>query len=539
MTMLKRYCVLVLALCVMTSVNQSKAEESELYRLFSLNDLKEKPERTYACGKGRHLVIGQSKFTGFINTEEDLKEAISRCPEIVKPFLESVDIKKEAAFIGSSEHRGSGSVTFDMEAKVKDKVLTFGVTEHCPQEMTADLRYTSMYFVVKVSRKLDKIQYGGRTHLLNQAALTGVKFLQTLDQFAGKTDEEIRNTERAYISGDHIKPYEVINFCAIDKLSSLTLSSIELDTDELLAVLTKKSLKELFLRKCTLADYEGDIKNSSIESIHFHVVKLSEKTFESLMSMPKLKEVKLVSWDGYTGVSTRLGGKGSEISHEKIFSALCGIQGLEKLVVDDQTGSEIAPLIGRLKKLKVLDIEIAGKSEMTVLDQIAKLTDLEYLSLEFNVPMTTEMVEKISGLSRIKTLVLNSGFHNALEKQALQAIAKMKNIENLGLGYFKIDLAGFKALAGLPLKRLDLRSNRYLDNRCVKLIAESFPDMRTINMRYCSKVTDASLPALAKMKNLKIVNIFSSGISKDQFQMACPDVKTSGSRAPFMGDPLE
>ena len=467
--------------------------------------------------------------------------------------------------------------------------------------------------------------------------LSGIDYLKKLNCFRNKSQDDILGTTSVTVDGSVVSPQDVINFCVLKQLESISLSKLQLDEEILTQILELKSLRAIELISCQVDEHKKTLAKSGINSLAIRYTRMSPSTLKSLLGIPGLRTVDISRGPGSIEELLTMLGKvsnlkemtidqhisktGAELlgkfeklirvklkiwkgSEDAVFEALGKIKGLKDLDITSgvQITSEMisnlegmndlenltircadnTPLdarsiaiIGGLKNLenlwipsliikdgkltnlgcakssgrsldflkyfkqiKSVEIGIPSNDKLNIFKDVGQLADLEFLSMDFSGTMTSDMTAHLSGLNKLKTLILHSGSHCPLDKATMANIGKIKNLENLGLGYFQIDFGGLRTLENLPLKRLDLRSNKQVDHLFIRLAATAFPELRALNLRYCPNIRNHCLPSFAKMKNLKIINIFSTKISEGEMKQACPGVTLSMSREPFMEDDL-
>ena len=512
----------------------ARAEESNLYKVFSLNDLDEKPEKIYVYGENKNLISGRSGFTGIINNEEVLQTAIKECPELIRPFLKSVDFTKEVAFVGQHEYWGSCSMGFALNVSLQEKRIGFDVINESPGLMKGDYGCRLVYYAVKVSRTIPTILYSGRTYQTNGKPLSGLPFLKSLGWYRNSSDEELHNIQKVVLDGKLIKPYEVVNFLAIEKLKTIEFRNMTLTPEVLEALLKKKSLREVSFYLCTVGDCTFNFNESCIESMSFQCVVISRDCFAAFMGIGSLKDVRIISYNEQSGSRRYLGGHDeNRIPYTEILKAMGKARNLERLLMDERITEQAAGFFPSLRKLKRLELKIDNGAEDVLLKEIAACKDMEYLSLKFECIQAARITVPLGGLSKITTLMLDGYSKSVMDKTAMIPISKLKNLQNLALSDLQIELGALKVLQGLDLQRLAIRNNKVLDNRCVVFVASTFPNLVFLNLQGCPLVTDASVRALSTLKELKQVNVYSTKIRRGTMLQACPSVASGCGNQPF------
>ncbi|MDR0522484.1 MAG: hypothetical protein LBH00_11630 [Planctomycetaceae bacterium] len=174
--------------------------------------------------------------------------------------------------------------------------------------------------------------------------------------------------------------------------------------------------------------------------------------------------------------------------------------------------------------LKSVTFDDGKELKPSVIDLLAKQSDLETLQIADYRDLNDGDVAKLAGLKKLTTLKLtNSGISDAAAKTiadsfpdlinldvssnprltnaALKEFGKLKKLESLLLLFCNFDELGMMSIASLPnLKTLDIRSNQVGDTG-LGMIA-GLPGLKNLKHRTQS-VSDEGIKALSAAKNLE------------------------------------
>ncbi len=156
---------------------------------------------------------------------------------------------------------------------------------------------------------------------------------------------------------------------------------------------------------------------------------------------------------------------------------------------------------------------------------VATIPHLESLSLSQNPGIDGGGFRNLQGFKNLKSLGLSQ---TGIVDQALPLIAKLP-LEELSLANCpSITDAGLPKLAGMQeLKILELRDNPQLTGKSIAKLA-GLPDLFVLNVAYVPGFDDVGLKAFHKSKSLKYVNLDGSSVTeagKQAIQKAIPDIR--------------
>ena len=195
-----------------------------------------------------------------------------------------------------------------------------------------------------------------------------------------------------------------------------------------------------------------------------------------------------------------------------------------KLITEQNGKYELTPA-GTLKSLTV---DGAALDEAAI-DLFAKQSNLEQLQITNFRSLNDAMVEKLTGLKKLKSLKLtNSGISDAAMKTivasfpslveldissntlltdgALKEVAKLNDLEQLTMMYCDFSEFGILDISEMPkLKMLDIRANMQVGNGGMSYIA-NLPALKSFK-HMCTAVDDFGMESLSKSKGLETIEI--------------------------------
>jgi WD40 repeat protein len=214
----------------------------------------------------------------------------------------------------------------------------------------------------------------------------------------------------------------------------------------------------------------------------------------------------------------------------KELAALEALEALDCDAVSEQQNGELT----NLKQLKSIHLKLSNATTQAI-DDVAKLTQLETLSLDFTSPYTRadsdaalEELARVWRGQRLHRLILNLASTH-LTEAGLKALAGLRQAElTLNLAPNRLGSASYKALARLDQLRSVGLSNADVTDADLKELA-AIQRLEELFLAE-TKVTDAGMPELARLSHLQRLDLFRTGLTNAGVKAltALPALKSLG-----------
>jgi serine/threonine protein kinase len=198
-----------------------------------------------------------------------------------------------------------------------------------------------------------------------------------------------------------------------------------------------------------------------------------------------------------------------------------------QLATSDKTMAQVALLFPYLRKLSVRATGNMRKVALTdaAMQSINKFTDL----VELDVGESHITSRALAGLKTLKALKVLKAEKMLNPSHYLKVLKGSSRLEHLEIPRSEQDdqEAGLVATLG-ELEYLDLSQSRLLTDRGVALLAARLGNLHSLYLHDCKGVTAASIPALKKLRRLRLLTISFENWSKaqqDKLLAALPDCK--------------
>jgi hypothetical protein len=289
------------------------------------------------------------------------------------------------------------------------------------------------------------------------------------------------------------------HLAGLNELRSLTFSSSDVDDSGLkaLPVLPKLEAVKLGATKVTDAGFKELRRQPKLKELHFTESAITLKSLKLLSEFPSL-----------TTVDT-----GGEEHSDEHLSALAAIPKLEKLSFwahDEVTARGIKALTN-CKKLSFLHLEL-WELDPAALAPLRDLPQLEELHFRLGF-VSDKLAQELSEWKNVKRLTL--GWTKALTDEGLRSVAKMTQLDSLGLqAAYGLTPDGMKHIATMTnLRALNLWGTKIGEAGVENL--KNLTNLRTLVLNTDSKapITPNALTALAGMKDLEVLDLFDAKIS--------------------------
>ena len=485
---------------------------------------------------GQGLQKGNSGSSRLLTTAEELDAylKVSSCNAEVTGFLNGVDFKKEEVLIYNLLHRGSGADRPAVSFSDADSVLICKVSDsNTSMIRTMDLRITKLQFLVKVDRTRitdidvqDRMgQNGGRRYPVALGSTmtpdAAVRILQGFPAYRDwPRDRILAARELNFYHHDlSTKDYEAIT--QVQGLRALNLGATDITPEKLRLLRGMPNLEMLELGSTHWQRNQLDsaclvaLQGMRLKSLGLAKGSFDTAGLRALLTLPALERLDLQNVKLTPGTGLKA------LAQSRTLQAL-DIRDTHPLTADDVASLASVPSLRELR------------TKAPQYKALGTLRQLRLLDLEAGNTLTGNTLQQLSGLKELRTLRLYS--QNPLDKQAMAVIGRMTHLENLALPYVKVNGEALATLAPLRLQRLELKVNYQIDDAGLALLAGNHPDLELLNLRYCKNITAKGATILAELKKLRVVNVYSTGITEAHLKEACPGVRWSMNRSPFMDD---
>lgn len=181
------------------------------------------------------------------------------------------------------------------------------------------------------------------------------------------------------------------------------------------------------------------------------------------------------------GLVTEVDFRGTEVADGDL-GALAGLKNLRSL---------------KLSETKITD---AGMPAVT---ELKSLTNLDLRECKIG----DEGLANIAALSKLKALRLsNKNGSTEVSDAVMPQVAKLSNLKVLGIDFLYAGSAeGIASLAGLPIEEF-YASHSLVDDECLAVIAEKLPKVKKLRVSGCN-VSGEGLQAIGRMSNLQELDL--------------------------------
>ncbi|MEM7475542.1 MAG: hypothetical protein AAF483_11180 [Planctomycetota bacterium] len=153
-------------------------------------------------------------------------------------------------------------------------------------------------------------------------------------------------------------------------------------------------------------------------------------------------------------------------------------------------------------------LEVWGLGEMEGVFTASRFPRLDTLALE-GIALSEETFAQISQLELCSLRIVDS----ELAQGSLKALGSMSSIEEMSLASIQITDEDCAQLAKLQqLRELDLAGSNVSD-RGVEILCRSLTGLRSLDLKYCEHISDASADSLLQLTNLEEVTLARTSLS--------------------------
>lgn len=227
-------------------------------------------------------------------------------------------------------------------------------------------------------------------------------------------------------------------------------------------------------------------------------------------------------------LETRIGDRPGAVALDRIASrrhTVASARGMVKLTAAQNRGVYFAPGVALIRRPELMDaispdnilgfyfsFTSTGDSEDAIADQlVAKISHLKNLRIVRigRCDVSDVGVRSLQGLAQLKMLDIS---YTLITGKSMPVIGRLTNLEDLTMNSVDLRQSDFSYIARLPkLSALYLRGAQVNDAMVIAL--KSSKSLENIDLSNNRAITDAALPALALLPNLKAVCLAGTSVN--------------------------
>ncbi|MGL4943811.1 MAG: hypothetical protein ACRC46_11555 [Thermoguttaceae bacterium] len=231
-----------------------------------------------------------------------------------------------------------------------------------------------------------------------------------------------------------------------------------------------------------------DLKKLTTLGISGSVIKDETVAF-IVETFPELVELELSSNSNLTNASLR---------------EVAKLGSLERFIAIQNRFSDLGGRnVGKLKKLQVLDLR--GNVEVGTLTMEAIATLPELRVLKHRGAVGDDGVAALASAPKLESLLVQDFIITSNSGESFRKMPALNQLEVFRCTQFTTP--GVLALAGMPLKRLQLRDIAAIDDEAMQVFRD-LPQMERLFLHELPSVSDAGLANLAALQSLKQIDIW-------------------------------
>jgi internalin A len=271
-------------------------------------------------------------------------------------------------------------------------------------------------------------------------------------------------------------------------------------------------------------------RSPALRVCNLSTANITDDSLEHLAAMPSLENLRLerdakISDRGMALLSNsrslkKLNIRGTQVSRQGV-AELSKVKTLEHLELPESSMTDgTLASVGKLPNLKLLHMVLPNYREISKLEQyygpkslveLGNLKKLEDLRLS-GLAVTDESVEHIAKHVHLKKLWISN---SPLSNQGLGKLSSLKSLEELYLYYNHITIGGFSQLGELPRLKTMCAMEVSDDGVPLDLSRLTALERLEICMAKDNAITDKDLACLAKLKNLRHLQLYPSAVSDE------------------------
>lgn len=233
-------------------------------------------------------------------------------------------------------------------------------------------------------------------------------------------------------------------------------------------------------------------------------------------------------------LETRIGDRLGAVALDRIASrrhTVASARGMVKLTAAQNRGVYFAPGVALIRRPELMDaispdnilgfyfsFTSTGDSEDAIADQlVAKISHLKNLRIVRigRCDVSDIGVKSLQGLPQLKILDIS---YTLITGKSMPVIGRLTNLEDLTMNSVDLRQSDFSYIARLPkLSALYLRGAQVSDAMVIAL--KSSKSLENIDLSNNRAITDAALPALALLPNLKAVCLAGTSVNLQSLSM--------------------
>ena len=267
---------------------------------------------------------------------------------------------------------------------------------------------------------------------------------------------------------------------------------------------------------------EHVIQLKGLRSLELSTPRLTGATLAQLKQLPGLQEISFSSCEeltdeGLLAIAAIPGIRSlSFFDCKKITSkGLTGILSLpelERLTLDEAAKNLDEQLLEKLTASHLKSVTLVGELDDSICARLAAIASLEEVTLSSTV-VRGEQLGRLQGLEGLVTLKLEGC--TSLTTEGLRQLNQLTGLKRLHLNHTEVSDEKLLQLTDLAqLEFLDLRVNQSLTDAGLAALA-AMPRLQELSLFYCPGIQGAGLAHVAKLSDLKVLNIGNNKIQDE------------------------
>ena len=256
------------------------------------------------------------------------------------------------------------------------------------------------------------------------------------------------------------------------------------------------------------------IQLKGLRSLELSTPRLTGATLAQLKQLPGLQEISFPSCEELTdegllaiaaipGIRSVSLGDCKKIT-SKGLAGILSLPQLEKLTLYKAAKGLDEQLLEKLSASRLKSVTLVGELDDSICARLAAIASLEEVTLSSTV-VRGEQLGRLQGLEELVILKLEGC--TSLTTEGLRQLNQLTGLKRLHLNHTEVSDEALLQLTDLAqLEFLDLRVNQSLTDVGLGALA-AMPRLQELSLFYCPGIQGAGLAHVAKLSDLKVLNI--------------------------------
>ena len=267
---------------------------------------------------------------------------------------------------------------------------------------------------------------------------------------------------------------------------------------------------------------EHVIELKGLRSLELSTPRLTGATLAQLEQLPGLQEISFSSCEELTdegllaiaaipGIRSVSLGDCKKIT-SKGLAGILSLPQLEKLTLYEAAKSLDEQLLEKLSASRLKSVTLVGELDDSICARLAAIASLEEVTLSSTV-VRGEQLGRLQGLEALVSLKLEGCM--SLTTEGVRQLNQLTGLKRLHLNHTQVSDEKLLLLSDLAqLEFLDLRVNESLTDAGLAAFA-AMPRLQELSLFYCPGIQGAGLGHVAKLSDLKVLNIGNNKIQDE------------------------